>query len=312
MRTAAPALLLAAALFLSSCNKGGRETGREDLPFPPAAETGVQEGEFLLVEYGLRLPLPEKWKVQHVSETDSEDVLRASSPDGKTILQVKIRPLGAAAKPDLETELRNEYKGLEWSWERKGARKWNAAGGEADVSFWRVKEPGGLEWDAAEVTLPRKDFWVWIRARRRAGPEARPLAEVLEPWKKALEKASWFWPVGPRGISRERYELEVFGNAFVEALRKGNPEAVEGFFGDLYPERPEWRKWYKNFVETAGKESFEVERAGLVIDGKEAVLDLEFRRPGGKEGVEPVRERKAFRLSKREGPWKIVEPYEKQ
>ena len=133
---------------------------------------------------------------------------------------------------------------------------------------------------------------------------------------KALEASvsqiHWYTPIGPRGISVERFELQHFtGRGFRQALESRSLSKVGEYFDEMYPERAKWNNWYQQLI-LGDPKSFELkaELSGLVIDGDYASVSFTITRRD-KKNSKPQKYEKDFKLSKKEGHWQITDPLDK-
>lgn len=313
-------------LLLASCLWSGIGCGskphysQSNLPLPPSEDSGIQNGEFLQAQYGFAIPVPAKWKYLILSEDQEVDEV-ARFADPQTILvarfAVQLLPADQAfSAKDWSSSVDKDLVAKQFQVKSKENRKeWKTQGNEKWISqtfhVLDVKQKG---WVDTEWVLNQGDYLVLVHATlpedKAASEEGGGLSKALE---GSLTQIHWYTPIGPRGISPERYELQAFTDGFQKALESGAVEKTYLFFDDLYPARAEWATWYKQILNGKDLKALNLKASlgGLVINGENATASfvLIFSNPvTGK----PQKLERSFKLSKKERTWKITEPIGKK
>jgi len=317
MRTGSLPAALVAVLLLAGCGK--KEPYKEmDLPLPPMADTGVEEGSFHQVDYGLGFPAPTKWLfMKVVGDQEADEVARFTDKSRESYLRLFVRH----ADPDQRFSPKDWFGAKEKDWvekeykvkKREDGRDLSAGpSGAWSSSLFHLTDPQRADWTVREWVLPKDDLLIGARismpARIADKAEGKALLDSAE---ASLSKIAWFMPIGPRGISLERYELKHFTERFCKALESGSLMRTSVFFDEMYPGRGRWAKWYEGAVgDKPAQNSLKAELSGLIINGDLATASFTLARtpPGAKE---PVRTPCKFQLSKKEGSWEIVASLEK-
>ena len=93
-------ILLAAVLVLALSGCGSKPKYTEfKLPLPPIGDNGVVEGQFVQVDYGFGIPLPNKWfSIPLTPDQEAEEVAEFSDPDHKASVRVSAQWLSPPAK----------------------------------------------------------------------------------------------------------------------------------------------------------------------------------------------------------------------
>jgi hypothetical protein len=174
-----------------------------------------------------------------------------------------------------------------------------------------VTDTHGHGWAAREWALGRGDLLIGAHALlpvEQAETEAGK--RLFKDMEGALTQVHWFTPIGPRGISIERFELGQFTEGFRTALESRSLVRVNGYLDELFPDRSKWNAWYQQLI-AGDPKSFELKAqvGGLVINGDYAAASWIVTRKDAK-GSEKFE--KNFRLSKKEGAWKITSSLDKK
>jgi hypothetical protein len=187
----------------------------------------------------------------------------------------------------------------------------------ADSGSWkvlpiRIKDPKGDEWADQEWVLSKDDMLIGAHIMvpmEEAGTENGK--KFFKAAEGSLTQIHWYTPLGQRGISLERFELRRFTGGFCQALESRSAAQAAAYFDDMYPAKPQWDLWYKQFM-MGNPKTFDLkaELSGLVINGDYASAFFTVTRTN-KDGSKPIKAEKKFRLTKREGYWKIEAPIEK-
>lgn len=130
--------------------------------------------------------------------------------------------------------------------------------------------------------------------------------KFLNQLQGALTQIHWYMPIGPRGISIDRFELQHFTEGFCRALESRSSTRIGAYFDEMYPDRTKWNNWYQQAV-NGDPQSIELkaELSGLVINGDNATASFTMTRKD-KSNPRPQKFERNFKLSKKEGTWKII------
>jgi len=288
------------------------------LPLPPISDTGVEEGVFYQVDYGFAMPSPSKRTIMRVvGDQEADEVARFTDKARESYLRLFVRH----ADQDRKFLPKEWFEAKEKDWvareykvkKREDGRDLSAGeSGTWASTLLHLTDPQRSDWIVREWVLPKGDLFLGARismpARLAEKPEGKALLDGAE---ASLSKITWTMPIGPRGISLERYELKHFTERFCRSLESGSLTKTSLFFDEMYPGRGRWAKWYQDAAgERPAQNSLKAELTALIINGENATASFTLARtvPGTKE---PVRTVCRFRLSKREGNWEITEPIEK-
>ncbi|HVZ79479.1 MAG TPA: hypothetical protein VHE12_01610 [bacterium] len=311
-------LVLALGFGIWGCKSGSRSM-EEGLPMPPSAESGVYDGQYIQTEYGFGIPLPPKWSwIRLSAEQEVDEVARITDPHRDLLVRLTVqdrsgddRLTGKAwaqmAAQDLEDHLfKIEKKGKVEDWKTTGGERWFSA------SF-QVTDTHDRHWAVQEWALERNDLWYGAHGMMLASDAAKDAGKKLfKEMQGALTQIHWYTPIGPRGISIERFELAQFTEDFRAALESRSLVKVNGYLDELFPDRSKWNAWYQQLVSGEPK-SFEIKAVsnGLVINGDYAAASWTITRHDLKDDKTEKFE-KSFRLSKKEGAWKITSSIERK
>ena len=310
-------VLSLAALFVFGGCKSKSKTAEGNFPLPPEAESGIYDGQFIQTDYGFGFPLPPKWLYLRLSaEQEVDEVARFSDAERKMIARVTVQLLGPAQSFDkkgwgdmAEQDLKNHQFKIQ---KREGAEEWKTddSGPWAEVPFHVMDSHGG-EWADEEWALSKGDLLIGVHAlvpEDDAGTaEGKKFLKSLE---GALTQIRWYTPIGPRGVSIERFELQHFTEGFCRALESRSTAKVDVYLDDMYPDRTKLNTWYQQAV-SGDPKSFDLkaELSGLVINGDYATALFTLTREN-KDSHDQKFE-KDFKLSKKEGSWKIMASMDK-
>jgi hypothetical protein len=312
-------ILLALLFFAGACKK---EPPFQEihLPLPPTVDNKVVEGQYVQADYGFGFPLPPKWFMVHYSEDqDLDEVARFTDDRGILVARLGVQELRKDQKFSLravETDLEKDLTDRQLAVAKKEMN--NDLKTEDGNAWWsvsvRAKDERAKEWQVRQWVLNREDLVITVRVNLSASQaDSDRGRKFLKGIEENLPRFKWYTPIGPRGISIDRYELARFNEAFCNALASCSPAKVNVFFNDLYPKKRDWDAWYKELITAEDPKSFTLEASltGLVIKSDDATASFAiYRKNAGDET--PHRFDKAFHLSKREGSWKIISPVEKK
>ena len=286
------------------------------LPLPPSEDSGIHNGEYFQAQYGFGFPIPSKWQYIRLSEDQEEDEV-ARFADPQTILVVRFAvqqmPSGQVFSPkDWFVSVDKDLQARQFRVQSKEGRKeWKTQGSEKWISqafhVLDVKQKG---WVDTEWVLNQGDLLLLVHATlpedKASMADGKKLRTSLE---EALTQIHWYTPIGLRGISPERYELQAFTEGFRQSLETGSLAKTYAFFDDLYPGRAEWAAWYRQTL--GGKDpktlNLKASLGGLIINGENAMASFVLTLTNPATG-KPEKLERSFKLSKKERTWKIVEP----
>lgn len=287
------------------------------LPLPPGTDSGVYGDKFVQVEYGFGFPFPPKWIFAKLSADQEEDeVARFLDPSKLLLARFSVQLLGTGAEfytktwaSGIEQDLKNrQYQVLKedsmLEWKTSDSHPWY------EVPF-HLEDSKKKGWYDEEWVLNRDDMLIEahiILAQNQADTEKGK--KLLKQLEASLSQIQWYTPIGSRGISVERFELRKFTEDFCQALESRDPSSFNGFFDEMYPELPQWNAWYQQAV-TGDPKTIELKAdlSGLIINGDYATVIFSLTRK--EKGGHAEKSEKGFKLSKKEGTWKIEAPIQK-
>jgi hypothetical protein len=204
-----------------------------------------------------------------------------------------------------EQDLKNHQFQIE---KKESAQEWKTGGDEKWVMIpFRLMDTKGGEWTDEEWALSKADYLIVVHAslpkKTADTANGKGLFNILG---DSLTRLTWYMPIGIRGISSSRFELQHFTQEFCTALESKSLTRVGANFDDMYPGKREWNNWYQQVI--AGKpKTFDLQARlnGLVIDGDNATATFELIR-NNKDGSKPQKFERNFKLAKKDGAWKIV------
>jgi hypothetical protein len=309
-------LLALASLAATGCkSKKGMEGS---LPLPPATESGVYDGQFIEAESGLALPLPAKWVwIRLSAEQEVDEVARFSDPHRDLLLRLTVqnrtgkdklseRIWAERSAQDLQDHLfKIVKKGKTDDWKTSGPERWYSAA-------YQVTDSRNHGWGVQEWALERGELVIGAHAMLPSDvAESEQGKKLFKAMEGALTQVHWYMPIGPRGISIERFELGQFTESFRAALESRSLVRVNAYLDELFPDRSKWNAWYQQIV-AGDPKSFELkaETNGLVINGDNAAASFSLTRRDRKDSTTKKIDRN-FKLSKKEGTWKITASLDK-
>ncbi len=313
-------ILFAAVLALVVSGCGSKPKYSEfKLPLPPLGDNGVIEGQFVQVDYGFGIPLPAKWfSIPLTPDQEAEEVAEISDPDHKVFVRVSAQWLSPPAKfsekywEELSSlDLRNRQLRI------KGSDKGRVLKIDNTLSWilipYHIADYRGTGWLDQAYALNKGDLLIGLHVNLSEKDALTDKGQqLLKDFEVSLTKIKWYTPIGPEGVSVERYQLERFTSGFRAALESRNLTRVSAYIDESYPNKAKWDQWYKDLTAVVPGETSEIKASlsGLVINGDYATMTFVIVKKGsGKKGTERVE--KSFRLSKKEGRWKIKTPVEK-
>lgn len=303
-------------IILAGC-KSKQKTAEYNLPLPPAADSGVYDGQYIQSDYGFGFPLPAKWLWLRLSaEQEVDEVARFSDPTRNMILRVTVQLIGDPQsfspktwQDSAEQDLKNHQFKIQ---KKDSAHEWKTgdSGPWLAVPF-RLSDPRGDEWSDQEWALAKGNVLIGAHAMmpRQLG-ETENGKKLFKAVEGALTQIHWYMPIGARGISIERFELQHFTEGFCRAMESRSTSMVGGYFDDMYPDHAKWNTWYQQAV-SGDPKTFELkaELSGLVINGDYATASFTLNRKNKDSHLEKCE--RNFKLSKKEGAWKIIASLDK-
>ncbi len=305
--------VLALVVVCASGCRSKSKTSLKDLPLPPTVDGGLINGQFIQVDYGFGFPLPTKWIYQPVSaEQEVDEVARMFDPGREMIVRVSVQLRDPSEKfggkiwsEQAEQDLKNhqfqiEKKESTEEWKTTGSDKWL-------VTSFRMTDTKNVEWFDEEWALAKDDYLITVHAtlpRKTAETDhGKKLFTALE---DALSRITWYMPIGSRGISSSRFELQHFTQEFCKALESKSLVQVGSYFDDMYPEKNKWNTWYQQAI-AGDPKSFDLQAqlGGLIINGDSATASFVLIRKSKTE-PKPQKFERNFKLAKKDGVWKIA------
>jgi len=283
------------------------------LPLPPGVDSGLYEGQFVQAEYGFGFPVPAKWNYLRLSaDQEVDEVGRFSDNSREVILRMSVQLRDGEGKfsardwaDAAELDLKNHQSKIK---KRGSSSQWKTADSGNWTSFpFRLTDVRGNKWVDEEWVLAKDDMLIGAHLTMPQNmADMDKGKKLLKAVQASLTQIHWYTPIGPRGISVERFELRSFTERFCRALESRSASKVGSFFDEMYPERAKWNAWYQQAV-TGDPASFELkaELAGMVINGDYAYASFALTRKD-KGGSKPVKWERNFKLSKKEGSWEIT------
>ncbi len=305
-------LVVLAVFFTFGC-KSKSKWNEKNLPLPPGADSGLYDGQFVQTDYGFGFPLPSKWLYVRLSaEQEVDEVARFSDADHEMIARISVQVMGDpagfskkswqdASEQDLENhQFKVRKKEPVQEWKTADAGPW------IEVPY-RVMDARGEEWADEEWALNKGDILIGAHVLMPGDAAGTDKGKkFIKSLQGALTQIHWYMPIGPRGISIDRFELQHFTEDFCRALESRSTAKMGAYFDDMYPDRSKWNEWYQKAV--AGEPgSFELKASlsGLVINGDDATATFTLTRLD-KGDSHPKKSDRSFKLSKKEGSWKIM------
>jgi hypothetical protein len=288
------------------------------LPLPPVADSGVADGQYIQTEYGFGFPLPPKWRQLSLSvDQEVDEVARFGDPGQEMIVRVSIQLLNPTQKfskkswaESSESELKSRQFVIHSTdktqeWKTGDSRSWV-------VVSYHLRDHRGDECVDQEWAINNGDFLVAAHVTLlEETADTEKGKKLFKALADNLSQIHWYMPLGSRGISIERYELEHFTDDFCRALESCSPARVGSYFSDLYPEKMKWNDWYKGLILSKDKSPAELkaELTGLVINEDNSTATASFTiTKKDKAASRPEKFERNFLLSKPEGNWKVQAP----
>ena len=288
------------------------------LPLPPAADNGVVNGQFVQVDYGFGFPVPPKWNYLWLSaDQEVDEVARFSDPTKQMVARLSVQILNSSQSFSAKTWAANTEQDLKnrlFQITSVGKMlEWKTGDGERWFTIpYRVVDISKKQWLDEECALNKGDMLLLVHATlpRKLADSAQG-NKLMTSLEESLMSLHWYTPIGARGISVERFELQNFTEGFCRVLESRNFDKINAYFDEMYPERAQFENWYRKAVSGDPKMfDLQTELSGLVINGDyaTATFALVLKEKGGSHVQKAER---SFKLSKKEGAWKIVESIEK-
>jgi hypothetical protein len=305
--------ILVLGLFLSVGCKSKDKTDFKNLPLPPTVDGGLVNNQFVQVDYGFGIPLPSKWIYSPVSaEQEVDEVARFFDADRQIIVRVSVLLRDPSQKftskiwsDQAEDDLKNHQFQIEKK-ESVQERKTDSGDKWLMISF-KMLDGKNAEWADEEWALSKDDYLIVVHATLPKliadTASGKKLFAVLE---DSLGGLTWYMPIGSRGISSGRFELQHFTEEFCKALESKSLVRVGSYFDEMYPDKREWNAWYQQVIAGNPKTvDLEAQLTGLVIDGDSATVSFELIRKD-KDGSKPLKFERDFKLAKKDNDWKIT------
>jgi len=293
--------------------KSKEKTEFKDLPLPPAVDSGAVNGQFVQVDYGFGIPIPSKWIYQPVSaEQEVDEVARLFDADRQMIVRVSLVLRDPSQKfnskiwsDQAEDDLKNHQFQIE---KKESVQELKTAGDEKwlMISF-KMLDGKSAEWTDEEWALSKEDYLIVVHATLpKTLAETEDGKRLFTVLGDSLSRITWYMPIGARGISAGRFELQHFTQEFCKALESKSLVRVGSYFDEMYPDKREWNAWYQQVIAGNPKTfDLEAELTGLVINGDSATVSFELIRKN-KDGSKPLKFDRDFKLAKKDNDWKIT------
>jgi hypothetical protein len=306
-----PVLVL--GLFFSVGCKSKGKINLEDLPLPPTVDGGMVNGQYVQVDYGFGFPVPSQWIYLPLSaDQEVDEVARFLDPSRLIITRVSVVLRDPSQKftakiwsDQAEQDLTNHQFRIE---KKESVEEWKTAGDEKWMMIrFKMLDVKNAEWADEEWALSNEDYLIVVHAtlpeKTAETADGKKLFAVL---KDSLSRLTWYMPIGVRGISSDRFELQNFTREFSKALASKSLVQVGSYFDDMYPDKREWNSWYQQ-VTAGNPKTFDLsaQLEGLVIDGDSATASFELIRDN-KDGSKPQKFDRDFKLAKKDDAWKIA------
>ncbi len=306
------------ALVLSVGCKAKSRFIENTLPLPPSADSGIYDGQFIQTDYGFAFPLPPKLNWLRLSaEQEVDEVARFSDNSQNFLVRVSVQVLGNSqtlSKKSWEEAAEQDLKNHLFKIQKKdSAQEWKTAdsGPWIEISFL-LSDPRGGSWTDQEWALNQGDLLIGAHAMQpEEMAESETGQKLFKDLRGALSQIHWYTPIGSRGISIDRFELRQFTESFRSALESRSASKVVAYFDDMYPDRTKWNNWYQQAI-SGDPKTFELQAdlSGLVINGDYAAASFILIRKE-KNDSHSEKFEKNFKLSKKEGAWKITASLDK-
>ncbi|HTC21515.1 MAG TPA: hypothetical protein VK859_11750 [bacterium] len=311
------AVIFLAVVFSFGCRARSRFVDNA-LPLPPAADSGIYDGQFIQTDYGFAFPLPSKWNWLRLSaEQEVDEVARFADNSQNILVRVSVQILGdtpSLTKKQWEDDAAQDLKNHLFKIQKTDSvEEWKTedSGPWIEVPFLLVDSRGGL-WSDQEWALNKGDLLIGVHAMMtQETAESEAGKKLFKDLRDVLPRIHWYTPIGPRGISIDRFELRQFTESFQGALQSRSLSRVGAYFDDMYPDRAKWNAWYLQAV-SGDPKSFDLtaDLSGLVINGDYAAASFALTRKDKNDSHSEKFER-SFNLSKKEGAWKITASLDK-
>lgn len=305
--------VLAMAVFLAAGCKSKPRWNENNLPLPPGADSGLYDGQFVQTDYGFGFPLPPKWLYVRLSaEQEVDEVARFSDPDHEIIVRISVQVVGDAqnfSKKGWEDLSQQDLENHQFKIRKKeSVQEWKTADSEPWVEVpYLVTDTRGDEWADEEWALNKGDILIGAHVLMPGDTVGTDKGKkFLKALEGALTQIHWYQPIGSRGISIDRFELQHFTEDFCKVLESRSASKVGTYFDDMYPDRSKWNDWYQKAVAgDPGSIVLKASLSGLVINGDDATASFTLIRQD-KNDSHPQKFDRSFKLSKKEGSWKIM------
>ncbi len=305
--------VLTAMAALAGCHSKGK-TALKDLPLPPTVDGGLVNGQFIQVDYGFGIPVPSKWIYLPLSaEQEVDEVARFLDPGKEMIVRLSVQMRDPSQKfgtkvwvEQAEEDLKNHQfqtvkKETVEEWKTNSEESWIMAA-------FKMTDSRSNEWFDEECALSKDDYLIvahmTLPLKTAQTDHGKKLFLAME---DSLSRITWYMPIGVRGISSSRYELQHFTEQFCRALESKSVVQVGGYFDEMYPEKSKWNAWYQQAI-AGDPKSFDLQAqlSGLVINGDGATASFTLVRKDKDKDSKPVKLERNFKLAKKDSQWKIT------
>ena len=212
-------LLALGLLFSAGCGSKNK-TDLKNLPLPPTVD-----GQFVQVDYGFGFPIPSKWIYLPLSaEQEVDEVARFLDANRQMIVRVSVilrDPSEKFTSKICTDQAEDDLKNHQFQVEKKDSvKEWKVDSGEKWMMIhFKLLDAKNAEWADEEWALSNQDYLIVVHAtlpEKMAETEGgKRLFTVL---KDSLSRLTWYMPIGIRGISSDRFELQHFTQEFCKAL----------------------------------------------------------------------------------------------
>jgi hypothetical protein len=305
---------LVVLLFGGEACRSKSKTALKDLPLPPQVDSGLVNGQFIQVDYGFGIPVPSKWNYLSLSaEQEVDEVARFLDPSKQMIVRLAVQMRDPAQKfngkvwsEEAEQDLKNHQFQID---KKESADEWKTLDGErwVEVAF-KMSDSRNNQWTDQEWALSKDDYLIVAHATvPRKVAETESGKKLFTALADSLSRISWYMPIGARGISSGRYELQHFTGEFCKALESRSVVQVGSYFDEMYPTKSKWNAWYQQAVQGDPKTfDLQAQLSGLVINGDGATAGFTLIRKDKAGDAKPVKLERNFKLAKKDGAWKIT------
>jgi len=285
------------------------------LPLPPVADSGVTEDQYVQTQYGFGFPLPSRWhEITLSQDQEVDEVARLADPGRDITVHIAVQllpPSEKFSKKSWQEACKEDLKARLFRIKREDEiQEWKTLDSHVWVTApFHAMDQRGDGWLEQDWVLNNGDLLIGVHAdmdEDTAGMEKGK--KLLKALADALSQIHWYTPIGTRGISLERYELNHFTADFCRALESRSLPRVDHYLDDLYPEKAKWDQWYKDLCSSKDGSPAELKAdlSGLIINEDKSTATASFTILKKEKGsAKPQKLDRSFRLAKPEGRWRI-------